>query len=770
MSRKRKYKKKGEGAFSNLNWETNPDTLREVGAVIFISLGILFLLSLFNGAGKLGGYIDTGLIWTFGLIAFFVPIAMIGLGIYLWKPDNYELKGTSIIGIIMAFIFIPALLGSAGGKIGIGVQGLLTSMIGQIAAYILIVCFSLVALLLALNTSIRTIREKLVPVPEDKGVKVHGQEQQKPSFWKGLRTKLGFGTTSDNSNQQVPVKELNVDQNKVLSSSTDTDWEYPPLDLLELSNTKASPGNIAKNVDTIQKTLKDFSIDVTMGDVNIGPTVTQYTCKPKQGIKLNQITSRSNDLALALAAHPIRIEAPIPGKSAVGVEVPNKTPAIVTLREILESNDFKAKKSNLTLALGRDVAGQSFIVDLQKMPHLLIAGSTGSGKSICINGIISSLVYQNSPNDLRFLLVDPKRVEFTRYNDIPHLLTPVVTDVNETISMLRWAVSEMDRRFKLFQRSGKRDIIAYNKQPAEEGKLPYIVIIIDELADLMAQSPREVEAAIVRLAQMARAVGIHLIVATQRPSVNVITGLIKANITSRIAFATASQVDSRTILDLSGADKLLGNGDMLYLGSDIGKPKRVQGVFIQDKEVLALTNFLKHTGHAHYDESILNYQPTRGDSGGSGDQQDDSMYGEAKETVVRAGKASASLLQRRLRVGYARAARLLDILESNNVVGPAKGAKPRDVMIGPETLEMEKEMAGKNAKFRMQNAELDNQKPKASPVQGDEPRVRRLEVGSQRSEIGDKKSDIRNQTSDLRSPNHSADYQPEADSEENSKF
>jgi len=800
VGRKRKYKKKSEGALANLNWETNPDTMREVGAVIFIALGILFILSLFNGAGKLGGWIDYGLTYLFGLVAFFVPITMIGLGVYLWKPENYDLKGSSVIGIILGFIFFPALLGSSGGIIGSFVQNLLVSLLGQVTAYIIIVCLVLVAFLLALNTSIKNLKDKLTPVAEDQKVKVNnGQENQGVSFFDLIKQKIGIGKSSQ-QDQKVPVQELKAVEQKVLSANTDTNWEYPPLDLLEISNSKASAGNIAKNVEIIEKTLKDFSIEVAMGDVNIGPTVTQYTFKPKQGIKLNQITARGNDLALALAAHPIRVEAPIPGKAAVGIEIPNKTPAIVTLREVFESPEYKAKKSNLTLALGRDVAGNPFIADLQKMPHLLIAGSTGSGKSICINGVISSLVYQNSPNDLRLLLVDPKRVEFTRYNNIPHLLTPVITDVGETISMLKWSVAEMDRRFKLFQRAGKRDISSYNKEPAEEGKIPYIVIIIDELADLMAQSAREVEAAIVRLAQMARAVGIHLIVATQRPSVNVITGLIKANITSRVAFATASQVDSRTILDLSGAEKLLGNGDMLYLGSDVGKPKRVQGVFIQDKEVSALTNFLKHSGHAQYDESILHYQPaTAGISNANGGDAEDPMYNEAKETVVRAGKASASLLQRRLKVGYARAARLLDILESNGVIGPGKGAKPRDVLIGPETLEMEREMKQtSNMQYATNNNQDSNlmssgqeQKANSSLVQGDESRIKagpsQTEASGNKKYEEQKKEPIIDmkdadgeekiyihsrdnlKTNNSNHKSSSADYDAEADEEQESK-
>jgi S-DNA-T family DNA segregation ATPase FtsK/SpoIIIE len=373
----------------------------------------------------------------------------------------------------------------------------------------------------------------------------------------------------------------------------------------------------------------------------------------------------------------------------VGIEVPNKVPAIVTLKEMLASNEFKqaSNKSNLLIALGRNVAGEPVIIDLKKMPHMLVAGSTGTGKSICLHALLTSFLYQNSPAKMRLLLVDPKRVEFTMYNGIPHLLAPVVTDVDKTVNVLRWAVSEMERRFKLFSETGRRDIESYNQNPASpaggppEGKMPYIVIIIDELADLMSQAANEVEAAIVRLAQMARAVGIHLIVATQRPSVDVITGLIKANITTRIAFAVASQIDSRTIIDQSGAEKLLGKGDMLYIGADCPKPRRIQGAFIQEKEIKAVTEFIKRKGMAVYDESIINFRTNKkGVAGEIGDINDD-LYEDAKALVIQNGKASASLLQRRMRIGYARAARILDLLEDEGIIGPAEGAKPRDILV-----------------------------------------------------------------------------------------
>jgi S-DNA-T family DNA segregation ATPase FtsK/SpoIIIE len=470
----------------------------------------------------------------------------------------------------------------------------------------------------------------------------------------------------------------------------DGNWQFPSLDILGYSDsTKAESGNIGKNVDVIKKTLKDFGIDVSMHEVNVGPTLTQYTLKPAEGVKLTNITARANDVALALAAHPIRIEAPIPGKSLVGIEVPNKVSATVSLREVLEAPEYKDMESPLSLGLGRDVAGKAIAIDLKKMPHLLVAGATGSGKSVCINALLVNLLYRNSPVDLRLLLIDPKRVEFTEYNGIPHLLTSVVTETDRTISSLRWAVSEMERRYQLLASNNRRNIDAFNDNPPDgQAKLPYILVVIDELADLMSQAANEVEGSIVRIAQMARAVGMHLVVATQRPSVDVITGLIKANIPARIAFAVPSVADSRTILDQGGADKLLGRGDMLLLTSETPQPKRIQGAYLKDKEIHAVTAFVKEQAPAVYDESIQTYRSGVRDGvhGGisDGGEGDDELYNEAKELVMQAGKASASLLQRRLKVGYARAARLLDLLENEGVIGPADGAKPRDVLIQPD--------------------------------------------------------------------------------------
>jgi S-DNA-T family DNA segregation ATPase FtsK/SpoIIIE len=468
-------------------------------------------------------------------------------------------------------------------------------------------------------------------------------------------------------------------------------WKMPSISLLDGKDSEPTSGDIKANSNIIKRTLANFGIEVGMGEVNVGPTVTQYTLKPAVGIKLSRITALQNDLALALAARSLRIEAPIPGKSWIGIELPNQSVAMVGLKNILSSTEFYNRKSNLSVVLGRDVAGNAILANLGKMPHLMIAGSTGSGKTVCINTLITGLLFQNSPEMLKFIMVDPKRVELTSYNDIPHLLTPVITDPDKAINSLKWSITEMENRYDLLSHLGCRNIESYNQAVRTKYKqreiLSYIIIIIDELADLMATHGREVEAAIVRLAQMARAVGIHLVLSTQRPSVEVITGLIKANITTRIAFQVASQIDSRTILDMSGAEKLLGNGDMLYLSGDSNKPKRIQGVFISEEEIQSVVEFLKgqKEEETEYNKEITETKKSSLDLVGDDNIIDDDMYDEAVETVMNAGKASASLLQRRLRVGYARAARLLDLMEEQGVVGPANGAKPREVYgIGEE--------------------------------------------------------------------------------------
>ena len=455
--------------------------------------------------------------------------------------------------------------------------------------------------------------------------------------------------------------------------------------MLDQNQDKADAGDVAGNAQIIQDTLSNFNIEVEMEGANVGPRVTQFTLKPSTGVKLTKIVNLETNLALDLAAHSIRIEAPIPGKKAVGVEVPNVKPAIVRVSSLLKSREWTDISSPLGMIIGRDITGAPIVYDLAKMPHLLVAGQTGSGKSVMINDILTSLLYHNSPSDLKLILVDPKQVELAPYNDIPHLLTPVINDPEKCISALKWAVAEMERRLKALAEVGRRNIGEYNDLKKEEG-MPYIVIVIDELADLMMMAARDVEALIVRLAQKARAVGIHLVLATQRPSVDVITGLIKANVPARIAFTVASQIDSRTIIDQMGAEKLLGQGDMLFLTSDMPKPKRVQAAFISGDETAKVTDFIRSQRPPQYDDEIISQPVQLNGKGGivadyGANDADDEMWKDALRVVIEGKKASTSLLQRRLRIGYGRAARLIETMEEQGIIGPADGQRPREVLI-----------------------------------------------------------------------------------------
>ncbi len=479
----------------------------------------------------------------------------------------------------------------------------------------------------------------------------------------------------------------------------DENYEYPPLELLSKPSKKAIKGGAKMLTDTatkLQKTLYSFGVSAKVENVSVGPAITRYELKPAEGVRVSKIANLADDIALNLAAETIRIEAPIPGKQAVGIEVPNKEKESVHLREVLESDEFKNNKSKLTVALGRDVAGEIELADIAKMPHVLIAGATGSGKSVCINTIISSIIYNAKPSEVKLVMVDPKVVELSVYNGIPHLLIPVVTDPKKAAGALAWAVQEMDDRYNKFATKGVRDLKGYNKAIEKEGglaKLPQIVIIVDELADLMMVAAKDVEEAICRLAQKARAAGMHLVIATQRPSVDVITGLIKANIPSRIAFAVSSQVDSRTILDTIGAEKLLGKGDMLYFPSGAPKPLRVQGAFVSDDEVEKIVAFIKKNGTAKYSEDILesieNNNKSEKDLAQEQSEEDevDPFLNDAIETVVETGQASTSFIQRRFKVGYARAGRIIDQMEERGIISGYQGSKPREVLMSKERWE-----------------------------------------------------------------------------------
>jgi S-DNA-T family DNA segregation ATPase FtsK/SpoIIIE len=476
------------------------------------------------------------------------------------------------------------------------------------------------------------------------------------------------------------------EEHEALTTASDASWQFPSTNLLNQKQEKANAGDVKANAETIKETFANFKIDVEMTGASVGPRVTQYTLKPPTGVRLNKITALDNNLALDLAAQSIRMEAPIPGQRAVGIEVPNIKPATVRISSLFQTPQWDGLKDKpLGFVIGKDITGKPVVANLAKMPHLLVAGQTGSGKSVMINTILMSMLYHNSPSDLKLILVDPKRVELTPYNDIPHLLSPVINEPEKCISALKWAVAEMERRYKAMAETQRRSIDEYNKLKQEEG-MPHIVIVIDELSDLMMMAARDVEALIVRIAQKARAVGIHLVLATQRPSVDVITGLIKANVPGRIAFTTQSQVDSRTIIDQVGAEKLLGQGDMLLKTDDLPKPQRVQGAFISDEETMKVTEFIRMQQEPTYNNEIIS-QPVQlgGKSGVTADtsasDNEDDMLKDAVRCVIEGRKASTSLLQRRLRIGYGKAARMIETMEEQGIISPPDGNRPREVLV-----------------------------------------------------------------------------------------
>ncbi|MBU4284722.1 DNA translocase FtsK [Patescibacteria group bacterium] len=693
--RKHKKYKKEYREKKKVYLNINPETKHGVIVVVLFTLAVIFVLSFESASGVLGKYLLDGSKFIFGKCLWLVPLALISAGIAILKEIHKNVYLSTLLGILLFILCFLAIVQiffpndtRIAGWLGYIFSWPFLKLIGKWASLVVFAAGLFISILIAFNIPLKkapkeekeeeVVAEKLSK--EIKGIGFDQSERKVANLVKNIFSK-----------QKFDVKELEKENREELLATTPTnikDYTFPPLDLLEEDRGCPASGDIKLNQSIIERTLNNFGIPVEMAEVNVGPTVTQYTLRPAGGVKLSKITTLHRDISLALAAHPIRIEAPIPGRSLVGIEIPNKTATLVRLRNMMDEYNYKKNGHNLNLALGRDVAGESVWANLIKMPHMLIAGATGTGKSICINTIITSLLYQKSPWELKFIMIDPKRVELPLYNGIPHLLTPVIVDTNKTINAFKWAIREMEERYKLLSAIGARDLASYNekivkKSPADI--LPFIVIIVDELADIMAAYGKEVEGSIVRLAQMSRAVGIHLVLSTQRPSVEVITGLIKANITCRLAFQVASNVDSRTILDMSGAERLLGNGDMLFMAGDVGKPRRIQGVYISEKEVQRVVKFLKkEAGEIEYEEEITKAPEERGVMGGSGIALDDPLLDEAKDMVIKTGKASASYLQRMFRIGYARAASLLDMLEMQGIVGPADGAKPRDVLIGKE--------------------------------------------------------------------------------------
>jgi S-DNA-T family DNA segregation ATPase FtsK/SpoIIIE len=739
----RKKKNANPGDYLTIpSLEINEHAKRSIFIVFLLVFGLISLLGLFNLSGHFGTFISKNLTLVFGYGKWLAPFIFLYWALILIRQTKNPLKFSDYLGLGLLFISYQTLFhffinpmnwkvsvaeGVGGGYIGYYLSLAFNYVFGFWGGVIVLIALLLISLVLVFNTSLARIVGRdsffakiLNPFilffsnlfsgsdSEDNDDKKTGAEfikeareeilgsWQKKEVTPDILKEESDSNKEEDDSFEEEVEEKIKARKKEKAVQEKIIWPKKtfkidlPIELLNNKFTKAHGGDTEINAQKIKSTLDKFGIEVEMGETKVGPTVTQYTFRPAEGVKLSRITTLNNDLSLSLAAHPIRIEAPIPGKSLVGVEVPNRAKAIVGLREILEDEAFKTRKNNLFIALGKDVAGMAWLYDITRMPHMLVAGATNSGKSVCLNAIIVGLLYQNNPEDLRFIMVDPKRVELPTYNGIPHLLTPVITDVSKTINALKWCLNEMDRRYDVLNKAGKKNIQAYNLIPNVE-KLPYIIFIIDELADFMMTSGKEMEAAIIRLAQMSRAIGIHLILATQRPSVDVITGLIKANIPTRIAFSVASLVDSKTILDMSGAEKLLGQGDMLFMTPELSKPKRIQGAYLSDSEINDVVNYIKEKcGPAEYLEGVTDRQKVNGNAGVGMDGNhgdEDELFEEAKEIIVKANKASTSMLQRRLSIGYGRAAKILDMLEEAGIIGPSNGSKPREVYLSRDQYE-----------------------------------------------------------------------------------
>lgn len=666
-----------------------------------------FLLLSFARNGDSSIAINDMLGEKFGGVAIMVPFIFVVFGFLFLHLKMYLSRLNVTIGYVLLFISLLSITRS--GTVGSQMFTILEEILTTAGADIVFLGGLLVGSIVLFDTSIDEVIQAFVAIGKtfnrliprrlfgggdgkessfdrSKPITIKGGGQKEEQQALPLRAKSQEGPTIQKKEVEILPEKLVTN---LVGQAGSGVWEYPSLSLLsDAPGKKAERGDINKIAATIEKTLQSFGIDARVAEVNLGPAVTQYALEIALGTKVSKITSLANDLALATEAPTgqIRIEAPIPGRNLVGIEIPNRSLEVVTLRTMLASSLMQKAKSKLTASLGLDVSGNPVIADIAKMPHVLVAGTTGSGKSVLINAFIASLLFRASPQEVRLILIDPKRVEFTVYNGIPHLLTPVIVEPEKILSALKWAMGEMDKRYKIFAERGVRNIDSYNELSGFQA-LPYIVIVIDELADLMMFAPVEVEDAIARIAQMARATGIHLVIATQRPSVNVITGLIKANIPTRIAFSVSSMIDSRVILDSPGAEKLLGRGDMLYIPPEQAKPTRIQGAYLSEKEVHKLVDFLRSRNYpVEYTEEVISQPlPLKKGAGGGGSSAGadgkDGQIEEAIRLVCQFNTASASFLQRKMSVGYARAARILDQLEEMGIVGPAEGSKPRDVLV-----------------------------------------------------------------------------------------
>ena len=692
MPRRKHYRK------HKFKLKLKKDTVYSIFAFGLLLSGLLFLLS-FSKSGDSLTLVNDELTKYFGILSILFPVLIILFGFLFLRLKMFLSKPNVAIGFLLFFVSSIALFRT--GNIGVQLYLLLADILSGLGANLVFVAGILIGLVVFFDTSVDELFELLQNIGATIKRFVPSKlisffkNKKSPEFATNKQMKIkGMDKEFPSANKEVsinvppPIKKEPLIPEKLVVNTVGASgiWEYPPLSLLsDSSSQKADRGDIKKIAATIERTLQSFSIGAKVVEVNLGPAVTQYALEIALGTKVSKITSLANDLALATEAPTgqIRIEAPIPGRNLVGIEIPNRSLEVVTLKTMLSSDVMRKSKSKLTVSMGLDVSGSPVVADIAKMPHVLIAGTTGSGKSVMINSFISSLLFRASPDEVKLILIDPKRVELTGYNGIPHLMTPVIVEVEKILASLKWAMDQMDQRYKIFAENGVRNIEGYNELAGFQ-TLPYIVIFIDELADLMAFAPVEVEDAIARLAQMARATGIHLVVSTQRPSVDVITGLIKANIPTRIAFNVSSMIDSRVIIDGPGAEKLLGRGDMLYIPPEQAKPTRIQGAFVSEKEVKRLVEYLKSKApEIQYTDEVtsapLVLKKGNGPSTG-GDGRDD-LFAEAIRIVCQYDRASASLLQRRLSIGYSRAARILDQLEEAQVVSHAEGSKPRDVLV-----------------------------------------------------------------------------------------
>lgn len=725
MAKKENNKKKSEKIErsrndNSSNSKLKTETKHGIMAVVFFVLALFFLMSQFGYAGVAGGFFYDKLHFLLGVGYILLPLLLILLGSSFMKSEvpnfGWHRTVSSVLFLLSSLGMIDIASGThAGGILGQVLAIPFVSLFDVYASIIFLGALLIISILVMFDAKLEIqplfmrlmslFRKEKVEETDEEEEEIDEEEEpeeEKPSAIEKMKNMVVGEKKTTPEAPKEEEEEMPIKKTKRALAST---YVPPPLTLLEEDKGKPNTGDIKANANIIKRTLANFGIEVEMDEITVGPTVTRYALKPAEGVKLSRIVGLQNDLALSLAAHPIRIEAPIPGKSLVGIEIPNKSKSVVGLATLLSDEKFQNGAKPLLTALGRGISGKAVFGNLAKMPHVLVAGTTGSGKSVTIHSMITSLLYRNGPDDLKFIMVDPKRVELTLYKNIPHLLTPVITEAKKAILALKWAAKEMNRRYDILEAESVRDIESYHSNVFGKGKkkteinaegeeveiaeerMPYIVIIIDELADIMSAYPRELEAAIVRLAQMSRAVGIHLILSTQRPEVNVITGLIKANVPARVALKVSSQIDSRTILDAGGAEKLLGAGDMLYSSGE-AQPERLQSAFISESEVKKVVKYLSDAykdeiteeislsaGTISPDKSI--FESTLEDEE---DGDDDEMYEEARSAVIEAGKASTSYLQRKLKLGYARAARLMDTLEERGVIGPGDGAKPREVL------------------------------------------------------------------------------------------